>query len=711
VYADTRPEFAKHPAVRWQIYQTRPPSKSEIDGWFITGNYTGIAIVTGNISRLVVLDFDSPDLYTDFCATYPHLAKSYTVNTRRGKHIYYSLIPSLQVPPTIHGDGIDLQSEGAYVIAPPTTIQGFTYTVDLDIPLHRLIPADIAIIQAYVRQKKASISPKSKTIASPPPAHAMSIDQLERIYLESLTMGRNNALFWVSCLARDYGISQTSFANQLVNTHASQPTPNHHHHETFISRQREARATIASAYSHPPRPIKPHNRLAPQLPNRLREIMLQHKLMGVLRTIEALRIAGIAPHTQFTATQAIEHTKGIIGRDTIRTALNTQSPITGTHLFQTPRAPRVPNGIAIDHDLLVTNSCELVTVKKSGINAKGRPSVVYTMPSNDDLFAYFDQKPVKQSDTLTPDDLKSVRKTRMTLHQKFLTRLPGRWSVQSFANRLGLTTRTIRNYHKNDQNFRGVALHNSAPVRWGSISDQFDAEFPHKGFFLTDSDHKKYPAKAGIAKVLLAKRQHVVLHERIPNFWWYGSADVPPISAKYNADVRRIVDDIHRQKFAHTRFMTFDSPSVDKTPSAVPDVTAPILNVSFTPPAYLPACDVKTHHAVHQLPLLKGLPIKSPAQPSATPAPMRLNPNILARNTYRRAFEDESQEALTIRLQNAINTRTTDKSDKITRESARRLVAKYSASAIEDAIRLLNTRQNVKKPVGFISTVLRGHKS
>ena len=47
VFAEIRPEFAKHPAVRWQIYQTRPPHKSELEGWFITNGFTGIAIVTG----------------------------------------------------------------------------------------------------------------------------------------------------------------------------------------------------------------------------------------------------------------------------------------------------------------------------------------------------------------------------------------------------------------------------------------------------------------------------------------------------------------------------------------------------------------------------------------------------------------------------------------------------------------------------------------
>lgn len=730
VYADQRPEFAKHPAVRWADYQTRVATLSEINRWYHVQNLSGIAIVTGNLSRLIVLDFDSMDVYDTFCSQYPKLANSYTVNTRRGKHIYYTLIPSLKVPPTAHGNGVDLQSEGAYVVAPPTTINGFTYTIAQDLPLHTLIPAEIAIIQRFIQASKSGkiASPTiPPTSASPTmPDHHITVDHIQRLYLEALDLGRNNALFWVSCLARDYGIAQSELTRAITNLHASRPTPIGHRTETHASRVREAHNTIASAYSRPPRPIKAYQPVTAQLPNRLREIMLQVKMMDVLRTIEALRLVGFIPHTQFTAQEAIDRLRGIVGRDTIRNALNSTAPNTGLPLFQSPRTPLRPNGIAIDSSTAVTNSCELVTVKNSGKNAKGRPAVLYTMPSNDDLFAIFAQKPLKQSDPLTLDDLKNVRRVRMVLHQKFLTRLPGRWSVASFANRIGVTTRTIRHYHKADDQFRCVPLFKTHIVRWSGLKYTFEAEFPHKGFFLTDSNNKKYPAKEGIAKKLLAKRQDVLIHERIPNFWWYGSADTPPILAKYQADMTRILDDIQRKKFAHTRFITeksfsvdenpADSPSVDENRETIPpvDVTSPILNVSFTPPAHLLACDVTTHRAVRnpfstiQPPLLPDMPVLAPnGDNSSASAPKYASSKFDKSALFRRPLADEAQEALAIRLQKAINTRTADKTHRITRESARRLVSRYSESAIHNALHLMETRPNITKPVGFISTVLR----
>lgn len=727
VYADQRPTFAKQPAVRWAEYQNRVATLSEINGWYNVQKLSGIAIVTGNLSRLVVLDFDSIDTYDAFCLQFPRLAHSYTVNTRRGKHIYYTLIPTLKAPPTMRGANVDLQSEGAYVVAPPTTIDGFTYTIAKDLPLHQLIPADIAHIQRFIQSAKSIITPSddhapvSSTPAVTPAHHHINVSYIQRRYLDALDMGRNNALFWVSCLARDYGIPQAELLTAMLNLHASRPTPATHRRETFAGRLREARATIASAYSRPPRPIKTNQPVTPQLPNRLREIMLQAKMMGVLRTIEALRLAGITPHTQFTAQQALDRLKGIVGRDTIRNALNDTAPNTGLPIFQSPRAPLVPNGIANDRCTAVPNSCELVTIKNSGKNAKGRPAIIYTMPSNDDLFVIFNQKPLKQSDPLTLDDLTNRRRVRMSLHKSFLTRLPGRWAIASFANRLGVTKRTIQNYHALDKNFCSIPLHNSNIVRWAGLKYIFAEEFPHKGFFLTDSLNKKYPAKEGIAKKLLAKRQDVLIHERVPNFWWYGSPDTPPLCPKFNADMARTMDEIQRQKFAHTRFITQKTlaasalEALEANPGDIPpvDVTSPVLNVGFTPPKHAPSCDITRRPSANravdtvQPPLLPDMPIIMPDHLASSAPKPRPKSKFGAFHTYRRRFEDDAKEALAIRLQKAINDRTTDKAHRITRESARRLVDRYSEFAINDALRLMDSRKNITKPVGFISTVLR----
>lgn len=720
VFGDQRPEFAKYPAVRWSEYQRRPPFVEEINRWYIAQKLTGVAVVTGEVSRLVVLDFDSIDLYNTFCSEYPTLAHSYTVNTRRGKHIYYGLIPTLKVPPTMHGTGIDLQAEGAYVVAPPTTVDGFTYNVARDLPLHTLLPFEIAIIQNFIQSPKRKVTIPSKRPSQPTaPNHHITINHIQQLYRDTLNIGRNNALFWVSCLARDYGFTQAEVDNAMIILHANQPTPPNHPPETYASRTREARNTIASAYSRLPRPIKPYQPITPQLPNALREMLLEEKMMGVLRTIEGLRLVGITPGTQFTAADALDRLRGIIGRDTIRNALNAVAPQTGMSVFNPPRTPPGPDGIANDRCPEATNLCKLVTVKKSGKNGKGRPSVLYTMPSNDDLFTIFNQKPRKQTDPLTLDELKNVRSVRMALHRGFLIRLPGRWSIASFARRLNVNRRTIYIYHQLDRQFRRVPLFNTQIVKWKNLDVIFENEFPHNGFFLTDSVNKKYPAMEGIAKKLLGEKQDVLIHERIPNFWWYGSPDVPPIIVKYRADFARILEEQQRKKFAHVRLLTPESlelttDSHNTAETIKIDISSPILNVSFTPPKHRVACDVETHRSIRytdaiiQSPLLPDMPkiVPEGAQPVEPPPPTKTSKFARFHN-FRCRFKDEAKEELALRLQKAINDRTTEKSHRITRESARRLVAKYSEAAINDALHLLEKRKNVVKPVGFVSTVLR----
>src|SRR6185436_7868414 len=60
----TRPKVA---ARSWSVYQQRLATLDEIATWFSpTGGAAALGIVTGRISRLAVLDFDSPDLFADF---------------------------------------------------------------------------------------------------------------------------------------------------------------------------------------------------------------------------------------------------------------------------------------------------------------------------------------------------------------------------------------------------------------------------------------------------------------------------------------------------------------------------------------------------------------------------------------------------------------------------------------------------------------------
>jgi len=121
---------AKNPLVKWQQYQHRKPTEAELSTWFSTEN-TNIAIVCGVASNnLVVLDCDNPDLYIAICeffvAKYEKKLEEVTPIVQTGSGGYHIYLRCVQVPRLFHPVGKDragipdIQSEGGYVVAPPS---------------------------------------------------------------------------------------------------------------------------------------------------------------------------------------------------------------------------------------------------------------------------------------------------------------------------------------------------------------------------------------------------------------------------------------------------------------------------------------------------------------------------------------------------------------------------------------------------------------
>jgi hypothetical protein len=115
----------KSPYVNWREYTRRHATIEEVQKWFEDHPHAGIGIVTGQISKLVVVDFDGVMPGEEWPETY-------TVQTARGEHRYYT-IGDGDVTRNSQGkiaNGIDVRGEGGYVVAPPTVrIDGGEYTI------------------------------------------------------------------------------------------------------------------------------------------------------------------------------------------------------------------------------------------------------------------------------------------------------------------------------------------------------------------------------------------------------------------------------------------------------------------------------------------------------------------------------------------------------------------------------------------------------
>ncbi len=115
----------KRPIVAWQEFQRRQATPEEISAWFRRWPRANIAIVTGALSGLVVLDIDPRhggiDSLAQLASTHGALPTTLEARTGGGgTHLYFAH-PGGGVRNRVGlSPGIDLRGDGGCVIAPPS---------------------------------------------------------------------------------------------------------------------------------------------------------------------------------------------------------------------------------------------------------------------------------------------------------------------------------------------------------------------------------------------------------------------------------------------------------------------------------------------------------------------------------------------------------------------------------------------------------------
>lgn len=119
----------KRPAIKWAEYETRQPTEDEINYWFTRWPNADLAIITGEVSGLVVVDADNETALA--FAEREGMTSAIRVKTRRGWHLYFAHprdgvrrgpragINSRGVDwPKI--PGLDFRGDGSYAVLPPS---------------------------------------------------------------------------------------------------------------------------------------------------------------------------------------------------------------------------------------------------------------------------------------------------------------------------------------------------------------------------------------------------------------------------------------------------------------------------------------------------------------------------------------------------------------------------------------------------------------
>ena len=152
-----------------------------------------IGIVTGNISKLAVIDVDDPNLLPELKELLPEIKETTRVRTRRGYHYYFSLNGEyVKSTNGLFGRRLELKSNGTYVVAPPSIIKAHQYVYE--IPLSEILPIPRILIK-----KNNLASPtkyKKDKIFKIPKYHGQKVDCIRQILSRDLQKGERNQLIY-----------------------------------------------------------------------------------------------------------------------------------------------------------------------------------------------------------------------------------------------------------------------------------------------------------------------------------------------------------------------------------------------------------------------------------------------------------------------------------------------------------------------------------
>lgn len=98
----------------WKPYQTTRPAEWLLRSWDNTKH--NIAIITGHISEILVVDIDGP-----YPEDWPEMPVTWTAKTKKGRHYYFYLPPDMAFKnATRITENVDIRANGGYVVAPPS---------------------------------------------------------------------------------------------------------------------------------------------------------------------------------------------------------------------------------------------------------------------------------------------------------------------------------------------------------------------------------------------------------------------------------------------------------------------------------------------------------------------------------------------------------------------------------------------------------------
>lgn len=514
----------KLPKIQWKILQSNRANADMIQAWHDANLLSdGIGIVTGEVSnRLIVLDFDDYAKADDFIKNFSWLANTKRVSTKRGIHFYYHLAADA-VASTRKLDKLDIQYNGAYVVAAPTE----NYQVLSERKPLTLSQGDYKRIVRHFGGENTSRAGQAVTeIGS-----NVSLSDILAIYRQISQYGRNEALFKVGCIARDNGYYpldlilgglQDAFVHDSKVGKSERPQ----------ARMREYTKTIKSVYSRQPRQVNYDDNLIQRVTDDAREQFNRAGLSSVIRVIDAL-ILEFGAGAIITLKDMYQKLAGVIDWKVIRAAMDAtfDRKLIFERRFPSPRP--IPSEATLEKDPL---KIAFSGVTKTEKTKTGRKATFYLVPSPEFLQRISNAQK-RASTAINRDDLSSPKSYRAKLTQGIIERTQHYlFHANSWLARcVGVAKRTVQRYLKDASIFtveRFATLSNITLWNVQSLNSLDD-----RGLFLSDFSGKKYPAKLNVALRLLACGKQLMLRKQGANKYSIQEPQDKPASKQFTNDL------------------------------------------------------------------------------------------------------------------------------------------------------------------------------
>lgn len=217
------PLFGKMPALpSWKEYQQRLPSSQELATWFsdVGRPPSGLGVVTGRLSRLVVVDCDSEADAAFWSKTYPS-SPLVVLTGGGGIHFYYAMPEGGEVRNRagVLRRRIDIRGEGGYATAPPSSHpSGRQYAWQVCDLTAGLPSFDAAWLADEPRTRRASTAKYVGKVRN-------AVAYIRRIQAVA-GEGGHNATFRAACKLRDAGLAENdalAILSDWNETNASPP--------------------------------------------------------------------------------------------------------------------------------------------------------------------------------------------------------------------------------------------------------------------------------------------------------------------------------------------------------------------------------------------------------------------------------------------------------------------------------------------------------